>query len=148
MRLIQLFPFGGNFEALAARYNAQSREDFEHVRDFIILHYKLTQRDDTPFWRTCRDMDIPDTLAERIALFRDSGGIYPTSEELFRVASWLFVMVGQGVMPQNHHHMGALLGDQRLRKALESLKGNIAGAVDNMPRHGDFLKNYCVPAKA
>ena len=148
MRLIQLFPFGGNFEALAARYNAQSREDFEHVRDFIILHYKLTQRDDTPFWRTCRDMDIPDTLAERIALFRDSGGIYPSSEELFRVASWLFVMVGQGVMPQNHHHMGALLGDQRLRKALESLKGNIAGAVDNMPRHGDFLKNYCVPAKA
>ena len=147
MRLIQLFPFGGNFEALGARYNAQSRDDFEHVRDFIILHYKLTHRDDTPFWRTCRDMDIPDSLAERIALFQGSGSIYPSSEELFRVASWLFVMVGQGVMPQYHHHMGALLGDQRLRAALDSLKNNIGGAVGNMPKHRDFLKSYCAPVK-
>ena len=147
MRLIQLFPFGGNFEALSARYNAQSRDDFEHVRDFIILHYKLTHRDDTPFWRTCRDMDIPDSLAERIALFQGSGSIYPSSEELFRVASWLFVMVGQGVMPQYHHHMGALLGDQRLRAALDSLKNNIGGAVGNMPKHRDFLKSYCAPVK-
>lgn len=143
MRLIQLFPFGGNFEALGARYNAQSRDDFEHVRDFIILHYKLTHRDDTPFWRTCRDMDIPDSLAQRIALFQGSGSIYPSSEELFRVASWLFVMVGQGVMPQYHHHMGALLGDQRLQAALASLKNNIGGAVANMPKHRDFLKSYC-----
>lgn len=143
MRLIQLFPFGGNFDALAKRYNAQSRYDFEHIRDFIILHYKLTRRDDTPFWRTCRDMEIPDSLAERIELFRDSGCIYPASEELFKVASWLFVMVGQGLMPRNHHHMGALLGDQRVRTALESLKGNIANAVANMPGHDEFLKKYC-----
>ena len=148
MRLIQLFPFGGNFEALAARYNEQSLYDFEHVRDFIILHYKLTRRDDTAFWRSCRDMEIPDSLAGRIELFRESGCIYPASEELFKVASWLFVMVGQGVMPQNHHHMGALLGDQRLKTALDSLKGNIAKAVGGMPRHEDFLKNYSAPVKA
>jgi tryptophan halogenase len=148
MRLIQLFPFGGNFEALAARYNSQSRYDFEHVRDFIILHYKLTHRDDTPFWQSCRDMDVPDSLAERIALFRGSGSIYPSSEELFRVASWLFVMVGQGIMPQHHHHMGALLGDQRLKGALDSLKNNIGGAVAKMPRHQDFVKNYCASVKA
>ena len=148
VRLIQLFPFGGNFEALAARYNEQSSYDFEHVRDFIILHYKLTRRDDTAFWRSCRDMEIPDSLAARIELFRESGCIYPASEELFKVASWLFVMVGQGVMPQYHHHMGALIGDQRLRTALDSLKGNIAKAVVGMPRHEEFLKNYCAPLKA
>jgi tryptophan halogenase len=148
MRLIQLFPFGGDFEALAKRYNQRLRYDFEHVRDFIILHYKLTRRDDTPFWRSCRDMDIPDSLAERIALFRDTGHIQLEAEELFRTASWLFVMVGQGVMPQNHHHMGALLGDERLRRALESLKNNIAGAVTGMPGHHEFLENYCSPVKA
>ena len=148
MRLIQFFPFGGNFEALARRYNEKSRYEIERIRDFIILHYKLTHRDDTPFWRSCRDMDIPDSLAERIALFQESGTISHSSDELFKVASWLYVMLGQGIMPSNHHHMGALLGDQRLRKALESLKGNIASAVDKMPTHAEFLKTYCPPVKA
>ena len=148
MRLVQLFPFGGNFEALAARYNERTRYDFEHVRDFIILHYTLTRRDDTPFWRSCRDMDIPDSLAARIELFRDSGTIQPAAEELFRVASWLFVMVGQGIMPRNHHHMGALLGDQRLQRALDSLRNNIGQAVANMPNHEDFLGQYASPAGA
>lgn len=147
MRLAQLFPFGGNFEALVARYNYQARYDFEHVRDFIILHYKLTERDDTPFWRSCRDLDIPDSLAERIELFRDSGCIYPAGEELFKVASWLYVMLGQGIMPENHHYMGALLGDERLRRALDSLKQNIADAVNGMPLHGEFLKQYCAPER-
>lgn len=143
MRLIQLFPFEGNFEALSVRFNARLRYDFEHVRDFIILHYKLTQRDDTPFWRSCRDLDIPDSLAERIALFADSGHIQLEAEELFRTASWLYVMVGQGVMPRHHHHMGALLGDERLRRALDSLKHNIERAVANMPEHRQFLQDYC-----
>jgi tryptophan 7-halogenase len=147
MRLMQLFPFEGNFEALSARFNARLRYDFEHVRDFIILHYKLTQRDDTPFWRSCRDLDIPDSLAERIALFADSGHIQLEAEELFRTASWLFVMLGQGVMPRHHHHMGALLGDERLRRALDSLKGNIARAVAGMPEHRQFLQDYCSKAK-
>ncbi len=147
-RLVQLFPFDGNFETLATRYNEQMREDFEHVRDFIILHYTLTRRDDTPFWRECRDMDIPESLARRIELFRESGIIRPGSEELFRTASWLFVMTGQGVMPRHHHHMGGLLGDERLRRAIESLQQNIAGAVARLPEHGQFLRRYCAPAAA
>jgi tryptophan halogenase len=148
MRLMQLFPFEGNFEALAKRYNAQSQYELERIRDFIILHYKLTRRDDTTFWRGCRDMDVPDSLADRIALFRDTGIVYQSSDELFRVASWLYVMLGQGIMPSHHHHMGALLGDQRLRKALESLKQGIANAVANMPTHEKFLQTYCPPVKA
>jgi tryptophan halogenase len=143
MRLVQLFPFEGNFTALAARYNQQMCDDFEHVRDFIILHYTLTRRDDTPFWRACRDMEIPASLVERIELFRDSGYIRPGADELFRTASWLFVMLGQGIMPRHHHHMGAMLGDERLRRALESLRQNIAGAVQQMPSHQAFIERYC-----
>lgn len=143
MRLIQLFPFGGNFEALAPRYNAQLSNEFERIRDFIVLHYKLTEREDTPFWHACRDMEIPGTLADRIALFRDGGYAYQAPDDLFRVASWLFVMIGQGMTPRNYHHMGALLGEQRLRRALESLKTSISRAVAKMPRHKDFLERYC-----
>ena len=142
-RLIQLFPFGGDFETLSRRYNDKTSVEFECVRDFLILHYKLTERDDTSFWRSCRDMDIPDSLAERIELFRESGHIMQSSHDLFRVASWLYVMVGQGVMPKQFHYMGALLGEQQLRRALDSLQESIAAAVARMPAHKDFLEKYC-----
>jgi tryptophan halogenase len=140
MRLMQLFPFAGNFDALAARYNAQSHMELERIRDFLVLHYNLTSRNDTPFWRACRDMKIPDSLAERIALFRDSGYVYQGTDDLFRVASWVYVMVGQGLVPREYHHMGALIGDERVRRALESLKANIASAVAKMPTHEKFLE--------
>ncbi|MBB6092431.1 tryptophan halogenase [Povalibacter uvarum] len=142
-RLIKMFPFAGDFEALSARYNEHARVEFERIRDFIILHYKLTERDDTSFWRACRDMEIPDSLVERIALFRESGYAYQGPEDLFTVSSWVFVMIGQRLMPKQHHHMGAMLGDQRLRRALDSLKGSIAQGVTSMPRHKDFLRQYC-----
>jgi hypothetical protein len=82
-RLVQMFPFGGIEEAVVARYNELARNELERVRDFIILHYKATERDDSPFWRRCRDMDIPDTLAQRIALFRESALAYQASDDLF-----------------------------------------------------------------
>jgi tryptophan 7-halogenase len=142
-RLIQLFPFGGNYEALATLYNEQSRIEIERIRDFVVLHYKLTERDDTPFWRQCRDMAVPDTLAERIALFRESGYAYKHADDLFAVASWVMVMVGQRLMPEQYHHMGAMLGLERVRVALETLKGSIARGVAAMPTHLDFVHQYC-----
>jgi tryptophan 7-halogenase len=146
-RLIKMFPFGGDFETLAGRYNAQSNSDLERIRDFIVLHYKLTERDDTPFWRACRDMVIPETLAERIALFRESAYAYQAPDDLFSVTSWVLVMVGQRLMPRQFHHMGAMLGEKRLRAALESLQAGIARGVAGMPLHKDFLRRYC-PADA
>jgi tryptophan halogenase len=142
-RLIQLFPFGGVNEALAARHNEQSRIEIEKVRDFIIMHYKLTERDDTPYWRDCRDMDIPDSIAQRIALFKESAVVYQDPDEMFRVDSWLQVMFGQRLMPKSHHLMGAMLGADRLRAALDTLKGNIADVVARMPTHKEFLERYC-----
>lgn len=142
MRLMQLFPFGGNFDNLAHRFNQQTQNELERIRDFIVLHYKMTERNDTEFWRARRDMSIPDSLSERIELFRDSGYVYKSADDLFSVSSWIFVMLGQGLSPQNYHHMGALLGDDRLKRALESLKTSIARGVASMPAHADFLKKY------
>jgi tryptophan 7-halogenase len=142
-RLLQLFPFSGIRGTLVNRYNDQMRLDYERIRDFIILHYKVTEREDTPFWRDCRNMEVPDSLAERIELFRDSAVAYQTTDEMFRVASWIQIMLGQRLHPRSYHHMGRMLGRERLRNALETLKANIAAGVARMPMHKDFLAEFC-----
>ncbi|MBO9713740.1 tryptophan halogenase family protein [Sphingomonas sp.] len=141
-RLIQLFPFAGITDSLAERYNELSRAELERVRDFIILHYKATERDDSDFWRQCREMSIPDTLAARIELFRENGIAYQAQDDLFRVDSWVQVLLGQRVTPKRYHAMGELLGDAQLEEALADLKGNIARAVAGMPTHQAFVEGY------
>jgi tryptophan halogenase len=147
-RLMQLFPFNGFDEALIARYNRQAEDELEKIRDFIILHYKLTERTDSPFWNRCRTMDIPDALAHRIALFREAAQAYQAPGELFQVDSWLQVMLGQRLEPRGHHHMGRLMPPEQLRQALGDLKSNIARAVDRMPSHQAFVDSYCAMAGA
>jgi tryptophan halogenase len=142
-RLMQLFPFAGITQSLIYRYNEQSKLEYERIRDFIILHYKVTERDDSQFWRDCRDMQIPDTLAHRIELFRESAMAYQATDEMFRVESWMQVMLGQRLRPRSYHHMGRMLGPERLRNALDTLKSSIAGAVAKMPSHRQFLETYC-----
>lgn len=146
-RLVQMFPFGGCNDAIAGRYNALSRKESERIRDFIVLHYKLTERTDTEFWRHCGAMDIPDSLAERIELFRDNAIAYQDGHDLFRVASWLQVMTGQRLEPETHHHVGRLMTDDQMRQALDGIRGNIAQAVDQMPAHQDFVDRYCAIAE-
>jgi tryptophan halogenase len=75
-RLLQLFPFGGCNDALSDRFNHLADDEIEKIRDFVVLHYKLTERTDSPFWDHCRTMPIPDSLAHRIALFRDNGHVF------------------------------------------------------------------------
>jgi tryptophan halogenase len=147
-RLIQCFPFSGASEALAERFNDQSRRELEGIRDFIVLHYKLNEREDDEFWRYCRDMSVPDSLASRIALFRESGFAYQSADDLFRVDSWVQVMLGQGLEPRGHHHVGRLIGRDKLRESLEHIKANIAEAVAKLPSHQQFLDQYCGEAAA
>ena len=142
-RLVQLFPFAGFNEALIDRYNELARQELEGIRDFIILHYKLTERDDSPFWRRCREMEIPESLARRIALFRDHALAYQDANDLFRIDSWVQVMLGQRLEPQGRHLMGELMRPEQLRQALDDLRTNIARAVAGMPPHQAFLDGYC-----
>ena len=141
-RLIQLFPFGGISEAVVRRYNDLAAVELERIRDFIILHYKATERDDSAFWRHCRDMEVPDSLAERIALFREAGVAYQGQDDLFRVDSWVQVLLGQRIEPESWHCTGALMGAAQLGQALSDLKSNIDSAVARMPRHQDFLDRF------
>jgi tryptophan halogenase len=145
-RLVQLFPFDGANEAIAARFNDLSRNEIERVRDFIILHYHLNERADSPFWEQCRTMDIPDTLQQRIDVFRENAIAWQASDDLFRVDSWVQVMLGQRLAPRGYHRMGDMMNPGQLRQALGDLKANIASAVAQMPPHQQFLDQYCAPA--
>jgi tryptophan halogenase len=138
-RLMQLFPFGGVTASAADRYNALADAELEAIRDFIILHYHLTERDDSPFWRGCRDMEVPETLARRIALFRDNAQAYQASDELFRVSSWVQVMLGQRVEPLAWNRMARLMGPARLGEALGDIKRNVDSAVARLPDYHTVL---------
>lgn len=141
-RLLQLFPFDGVSAAAAARFNDMARREIEGVRDFIILHYHLNQRDE-PFWRQCRDMDLPDSLRERIALFAESAQAFQASDELFTVTSWVQVMLGQRLMPRSHNRLAQMMPPGQLRATLDRLAGNVAGVVGQLPAHQAFIDRYC-----
>ena len=150
-RLLQNFPTeGGDMAALSARFNAQSRAESEHIRDFIILHYKLNDRPE-PFWRDHAARAVPDSLAARIALFREGASAYQEGTDLFRVDSWNAVLLGQGVQPRAHHPMPAQIPSADLERALGDLRAGIAAQLARLPGHADFIAGYAaakVPAAA
>jgi tryptophan halogenase len=147
-RLIQNFPFGGITPAVADRYNALSRAEWEHVRDFIILHYHATERDDSAFWRACREMEVPQTLSDRIALFRDQAIAYQDGNDLFRVDSWVQVLRGQRLAPHSYHRVGDAMPADKLRQGLDDLKAGIDKQLASLPGHQAFLARYTDPQAA
>ena len=146
-RLIQLFPFGKDWEAQRRRFNQLAQSEIERIRDFIILHYKLTERDDTSFWNYCRTMDIPDSLRERIEAFAESALAWQSVEEIFRADSWIQVCLGQRLTPRSWHRLGALMSDGRLKQSLEEIHTRVAATVERMPTHQQFLERYCPAAE-
>jgi tryptophan 7-halogenase len=143
IRLIRMFPFDGVRQTLADEYNLQSIRELEQIRDFIILHYHQTERSDSPFWNYCRTMQIPDSLAHRMELFRESAHAFQTGEEMFRLESWTHVMLGQRLQPHSYHQLVAALPAQDLRQHLQNIRGTIGRAVEKLPEHRDFIRHYC-----
>jgi tryptophan halogenase len=141
-RLLQLFPFGGVNPTLQDRFNHLADQEIIRIRDFIILHYKATERTDTPYWDRCRTMEIPDSLAQRIELFRENAQVYQVPGELFQVDSWLQVMLGQRLKPKRHHLLGRVLTEAELRQSLVDLKAGVDRALARMPSHQEFLEAY------
>jgi tryptophan halogenase len=146
-RLISCFPDRGFSRTLIDRYNKQAAWEFERIRDFLILHYHATERDDTPFWNYCRTMDVPQDLKDNMALFRESGRFYRESDELFAVTSWVQVMLGQRVTPRTYHPMVDLLSDKELGEFVGGVESLMQRCVAAMPSHADFIARNCAAAK-
>lgn len=145
-RFLGMFPDRRCDPILIDQYNRQTRFEYERVRDFLILHYKATERDDTPFWKACGAMDVPEELARRIALFRRTGLIFREADELFTEAGWLQVMLGQRIEPAHHHPLTDELEDSKLRAFLSDIRTLILRAVERLPAHDDFVARTCAPA--
>ena len=146
-RLLTLFPDDDFSDVVIDRYNAQTTFEIEKIRDFLILHYYATQRNDSEFWNYCRTMPIPQSLENNIRLFNDSGRFFRDAEEMFAVTSWVQVMIGQHINPRKYHPLVDQLSDAELRKFVSGVEKVITTCVDVMPQHEAFIARHCAAAK-
>ncbi len=148
LRLIRMLPMGEVSERDVAEFNDQQLTDMYQVRDFLILHYKATERRDSPFWRQCAAMEIPDSLTQKIDLFRETGRVFRRNEELFAENSWVQVMMGQGIMPKAYHPVATKLSDAELDQLLAGLRDSVERTVASLPEHHAYVARYCGVADA
>ena len=137
--LLNFFPDRKFSPPLIEEFNRVAIDEYERIRDFIILHYKATTRDDTPLWRYCNSMEIPDTLQYKLRQFRHSGRVVKYGGELFAASNWIAVLMGQEVWPERYD----ALVDQRewegVSARLAQVRASIAHAARQAPRHEDYL---------
>ena len=143
IRLVRLLPDAGFDQAGIDEFNRQTDFEYERIRDFIILHYKATERGDTPFWRHCRDMEVPATLQRKIDLFRANGRIFREDEELFAEESWIQVFLGQGIVPRGYDPLVDIRSDEEIANYLGNIEAIIAKCVAVMPSHADYVAKTC-----
>ncbi|OYX16737.1 MAG: tryptophan halogenase [Sphingomonadales bacterium 32-67-7] len=147
LRLIRMMPQGAISPRDIAEFNDQQFQDMEQIRDFLILHYKATDRRDSPFWRQCAAMDVPDSLAQKIELFRETARVFRRNEELFAENSWVQVMLGQGIEPQSWHPIAGKLNDDELDRLLGMIRQDVTRTVAGLPAHADYVARYCGAAE-
>jgi tryptophan halogenase len=124
-------------------FNRRTVLEFEQVRDFIILHYKATERDDTPFWNYCRTMSVPHSLEERMAIFKENARLYRHDNELFNETSWLAVLHGQRVAAQRYHPIADMVPAEELDARMERIAEVMATCASRIPMHQEFIDRHC-----
>ncbi|MCW8090952.1 tryptophan halogenase family protein [Alteromonas sp. ASW11-130] len=143
VRLARMFPHHGVNHSQIAEYNKQSKLEFEQIRDFLILHYHVNERVDSRFWRDMRNLPVPDSLTQKIELFRQNGQLFREQDDLFLETSWLQVMLGQGINPKDHHPIAGSFSEEKLFGTLASIKRIKDEPIAQLPSHDDFLKKFC-----
>lgn len=116
--------------------------DYERIRDFIVLHYHANQRDE-PFWQRCREMAIPDSLQDKIDLFRATGRIFREQEELFVEIGWFQVLIGQNILPETYHPLADVLTKEELTQFLRDIRTIVAANAARLPTHQQFIAQTC-----
>ena len=142
-RLLALFPSAGFNQAEIDEFNNQTDFEFAAIRDFIVLHYYATARDDSEFWRQRREIKLPDSLAQKIALFRSGGRISRFNQELFDMPSWLQVMWGQGLRPAGHHPFADRLSARELDDLIEENHRHAVKVAGQTQEHAAFIEAHC-----
>jgi tryptophan halogenase len=147
-KFLAFFPAGRIDDTLVDRFNAEMNQLYEGIRDFLIAHYKITEREDSAFWRYCRHMEIPDTLQARLHLFRSRGEVMPGGQELFREVNWFSILHGQGLVPEDYHPVADALAADVLAQRLSQIRAGVKARVDSMPRHDAFIAQCCASPRS
>ena len=142
-RLLEYFPRRGMDAVDVDEYNRRCTWEFERIRDFLILHYHLNRRTDSPFWNDRRHLPVPAELHRRMDLFAGNGRIHREFDELFAEVAWLQVMVGQGLLPASWHPLADRLDREQLQRFLGNVRTIIKGTVERLPAHADFVARHC-----
>jgi len=146
-KLLSLLSLDGVTQAQQDTFNRLTAREYARIRDFLILHYNATTRDDSDFWNYVRTMEVPDTLTEKVEIFKANGQIFREEDELFTETSWAAVLMGQGIAMTGHNPMADSLDIATTRREIDEMEQSIRFLVQHMPGHGDYLARYC-PAKA
>ncbi|HEY8509406.1 MAG TPA: tryptophan halogenase family protein [Steroidobacteraceae bacterium] len=147
-RVIDLFPSANFPSCLTEEFNRLVANDLERVRDWLILHYKGSQRRDSPFWKACSAMSIPETLARKIELFASRGRVVMYDEESFPESSWTGLFIAQQCWPRQIDPRAQMLDASRVRNQLNRMKAAIFRTASALPTHREFIQRYCPTSSA
>lgn len=142
VRLLKMFPNETIEQSVIDAYNEESKAEFATIADFIILHYHVNERNDSDFWKDRREMPIPERLKQKIALFKSSGAIFNEPLDIFRDASWLQVMLGQGIEPQGYHPAANVPSKKELLAVMQKIQTAKQQPLGQMLSHDEFLARY------
>ena len=142
-KLMSVLSIDGITDAQRETFNRLTLREYRRIRDFLVLHYNATSRDDSEFWNYVRTMEVPDTLRHKTELFKATGQIYREEDELFTESSWTAVMLGQGISMNAHNPMAESLDQAQTRKEIDEMEKSIRFLIQNMPGHGEYLAKYC-----
>ena len=142
-RLMALFPDRNFAPVEIDSYNRWLIEEYENVRDFIVLHYHASTRSDSGFWDYCRTMDIPDSLAARLDLWRGKGRVFQGFNALFTEESWTAVLFGQEIIPEDADPLVAMLPVDETTRFMAHMRDIIARSAEAMPGHEDYIARHC-----
>ncbi|WP_082564810.1 tryptophan halogenase family protein [Caulobacter sp. Root1472] len=142
-RLLDFFPNKDFDPVLIDEFNRLSQQEMEHVRDFIILHYKLTERTDSGLWDYCRAMAIPDELAHRLAVFQRTGRLVTHDDDGFAPPSWLAIFHGLKVVPDRYDPLVDRMSVEEIRAVLDARRAAILRAAEAMPGQQAFIDKFC-----
>ncbi len=142
-KLLDFLPNGRIAAADIDNFNRQNAFEFDHIRDFIIGHYVLNEREGLPYWDACRTMELPEELAHKIDLFRANGRIWRQHDELFAETAWIQMFIGQGLVPQGYHPLADQLDEAELEEFLGLIEQLYAREAERTPDHGEYVSRYC-----
>jgi len=147
-RLITLFPDASCAASLAGEYNRAMAGEYRGVRDLLVLHYHATRRDDSEFWRHCRNMQLPDSLEQRIRLFRHRGHFALDDEDTFMEPDWMQVFLGQGIWPERTDPLADFMDLDLLRQKVDRMRQIVRHAAEGLPPHEQYLAQRTAPRPA